>query len=33
LQVSGKTWASPAFADGKLIVKDDKHISALALTN
>lgn len=33
LQVAGKTWASPAFADGKLIVKDDKHLSALALTN
>jgi outer membrane protein assembly factor BamB len=33
LQVSGKTWASPAYSDGKLIVKDDKNVTAFSLAN
>ncbi len=32
LQVCGKTWASPAYSDGKLFVKDDKQLTALSLT-
>ena len=31
LQVCGKTWSSPAYADGKLYVKDDAHLTALSL--
>lgn len=30
-QVCAKTWASPAYADGKLYVKDDAHLAAMAL--
>jgi outer membrane protein assembly factor BamB len=31
LQISGKTWASPAYSDGKLFVKDDANLTALSL--
>lgn len=30
-QVCGKTWASPAYSNGKLFVKDESHVTALAL--
>ena len=30
-QVSGKTWSSLAYADGKIYVKDDAHLTALSL--
>ena len=30
-QVCGKTWASPAYADGKIFVKDEKHLAAFVL--
>ena len=30
-QICGKTWASPAYADGRIYVKDDAHLTALAL--
>jgi outer membrane protein assembly factor BamB len=33
MQVSGKTWSSPAYSNGKIIVKDDAHVAAIALTN
>ena len=32
-QICGKTWASPAYADGRIYVKDDAHLTALALTD
>ena len=31
-QICAKTWASPAYADGRIYVKDDAHLTALALT-
>jgi outer membrane protein assembly factor BamB len=31
VQICAKTWASPAYADGTLFVKDDAHLTALAL--
>ena len=31
VQICAKTWASPAYADGILFVKDDAHLAALAL--
>ena len=31
VQVCAKTWASPAYADGKIFVKDEAHLAALAL--
>ena len=30
-QICAKTWASPAYADGRIYVKDDAHLTALAL--
>ena len=30
--VCAKTWASPAYSDGRIYVKDDTHVTALALT-
>lgn len=30
-QLCAKTWASPAYADGKIYVKDEKNLTALAL--
>lgn len=30
-QVSGKTWSSPAYSSGRIIVKDDAHVMAIAL--
>jgi hypothetical protein len=30
-QVSGKTWASPAYADGRLYVKDGANVFAIQL--
>lgn len=30
-QVCGKTWASPAYSNGRIYVKDDKHITALQI--
>ncbi len=30
-QVCGKTWSSPAYANGRLYVKDDTHLAALIL--
>lgn len=32
-QLCGKTWASPAYSDGKIFVKDEGHVSAFALVN
>lgn len=32
-QLCAKTWASPAYADGKIYVKDEKNVFALALGN
>ena len=31
VQLCAKTWASPAYADGKIYVKDDGHLTAYAL--
>ena len=31
LQACAKTWASPAYVDGKLFVKDEAHLTALVL--
>jgi hypothetical protein len=31
VQLCAKTWASPAYADGKIFVKDEAHLTALAL--
>ena len=31
-QICAKTWASPAYANGRIYVKDDAHLTALALT-
>ena len=31
VQICAKTWASPAYADGRIYVKDDAHLTALAL--
>ncbi len=33
LQICGKTWSSPAYSNGRIIVKDDAHVTAIALTN
>ena len=30
-QICAKTWASPAYSDGRIYVKDDAHVTALAL--
>ena len=30
-QLCAKTWASPAYADGKMYVKDEKNVFAVAL--
>jgi outer membrane protein assembly factor BamB len=30
MQLCAKTWASPAYADGKLFVKDEAHLAALS---
>jgi outer membrane protein assembly factor BamB len=31
VQLCAKTWASPAYADGKIYVKDEGHLTAIAL--
>jgi outer membrane protein assembly factor BamB len=31
VQLCAKTWASPAYADGKIFVKDEAHVTAIAL--
>ena len=31
VQLCAKTWASPAYADGKIFVKDEAHLTAVAL--
>jgi outer membrane protein assembly factor BamB len=31
VQLCAKTWASPAYADGKIYVKDEAHVTAVAL--
>ncbi|HEV7405717.1 MAG TPA: PQQ-binding-like beta-propeller repeat protein [Chthoniobacteraceae bacterium] len=33
MQACGKTWSSPAYSNGRIIVKDDAHVTAIALTN
>jgi len=30
-QICAKTWASPAYSDGRIFVKDEKHLTALAI--
>ena len=32
MQVSGKTWSSPAYKDGRILVKDDTSLKTVALT-
>jgi outer membrane protein assembly factor BamB len=32
-QICAKTWASPAYVDGRIFVKDDSHLIALALAD
>ena len=31
MQLCAKTWASPAYVDGKLFVKDETKLAAIAL--
>ncbi len=31
VQLCAKTWASPAYADGKIYVKDEGHLAAYSL--
>lgn len=33
LQIAGKTWASPAYSDGKFFVKDDKALTAMSVAD
>lgn len=30
-QICAKTWASPAYVDGRLFIKDERHLTALAI--
>jgi hypothetical protein len=30
--VCGKTWSSPAYTNGRILVKDDTHLTAVALS-